>query len=348
MIAQQETTPTQVFKEFILVPHTHWDREWYLTFQQFRAKLVDLFDQLLELLNADPQYPAFTLDGQTIMLEDYLAVRPERRGELAQRIAQGRLLVGPWYVMPDEFLVSPEAIVRNLLLGRRLAQEFGGGMDVGYVPDPFGHIAQLPQILQGFGIDCALFMRGMGDEGEALGDVFLWEAPDGSAVLAHHQLTSYGNAANLPLDPDLAARLVRNVATRMARLAVTPVLLLNNGSDHLRPQPALRRIVQELEQRLDRHVEFGSHRAYIERVKAHRPALKRFRGELRGGRYAMLLPSVLSTRMYLKQANHQVQTALERWAEPVAALAWALGHRYPAGLLQEAWRLVLQNHPHDS
>src|SRR4030042_2476332 len=138
-----------------LVSHTHWDREWYLTFQQFRLKLVHLIDRLLEILQEDQDFKYFLLDGQTILLDDYLQIRPERESELRKLISEGRILIGPWYVSPDEFLVAPESHIRNLLEGKRHCIKFGGIMLVGYLPDSFGHIGQMPQILQGFGISTA-------------------------------------------------------------------------------------------------------------------------------------------------------------------------------------------------
>ena len=131
-----------------VISHTHWDREWYLTFEQYRARLVELVDGVLERMSADARFAFFHLDGQTVVLEDYLEVRPEREIELRQRVREGRVLIGPWYVMPDMFLVSGEALVRNLALGIRTATAFGGAMRVGYMPDPFGHVAQMPQILR--------------------------------------------------------------------------------------------------------------------------------------------------------------------------------------------------------
>ncbi len=147
-----------------LVSHTHWDREWYQTFQQFRLRLVRLVDHLLEILASDPDYAHFMLDGQMIVLEDYLQVRPEREAELRAHVQSGRVGVGPWYILPDEFLVSPEATLRNLLEGDRVARRFGPKMMVGYEPDAFGHIGQLPQILRGFGIETAVVWRGLMDE----------------------------------------------------------------------------------------------------------------------------------------------------------------------------------------
>src|SRR5215469_15623097 len=165
----------------ILVPHTHWDREWYLTFQQFRMKLVRAVDKVLEALETDPEFSYFMLDGQTIVLEDYLEVRPENAERLQRLAQQGRLLIGPWYLQPDEFLVGAESLIRNLQTGRRMAEPYGGAMPVGYVPDTFGHNAQLPQILRGFGLDTAVFWRGLLPEVES--GAFRWVAPDGSDVL---------------------------------------------------------------------------------------------------------------------------------------------------------------------
>ena len=147
-----------------VVSHTHWDREWYLTFQQFRFRLVEMMDQLLALLDADPNYRTFMLDGQAIVLEDYLEIRPEREEEIRRYVQEGRLLIGPWYILPDEFLVSPEAMVRNLLVGERVCRRFGPSMRIGYLPDPFGHIGQMGQILRGFGMDVACLWRGVGDQ----------------------------------------------------------------------------------------------------------------------------------------------------------------------------------------
>ena len=152
-----------------ILPHTHWDREWYLPFERFRMRLVRTVDQLLTIMRTDPTYERFTLDGQSIILDDYFAIRPHQEQTLRALVAQRRLAVGPWYVLPDEFLVSGEALIRNLMIGRHKATRFGPPVDVGYLPDSFGHIAQLPQILRGFGITSAMLSRGVGDEGETLG-----------------------------------------------------------------------------------------------------------------------------------------------------------------------------------
>ncbi|MEO0949614.1 MAG: glycoside hydrolase, partial [Cyanobacteria bacterium J06641_5] len=148
----------------IVVAHTHWDRAWYLPFQRYRQRLVRLLDRLMAALEADPAFRAFTLDGQTVLLEDYLEIRPEQKSRLQALVQAGRLAIGPWYALPDLFLVNGEAIVRNLQVGLAMVAEYGGSDCVGYVPDPFGHCAQMPQILQGLGLDAFVFMRGLSAE----------------------------------------------------------------------------------------------------------------------------------------------------------------------------------------
>ena len=148
-------------KKLHVISHTHWDREWYETFQQFRLRLVHLIDKLLVILEEDPDFKYFMLDGQTIVLDDYLLMRPENEEVLRKFIQSGRILIGPWHILPDMFLVSPEAHIRNLLEGARTTKKFGPKMPIGYIPDPFGHPGQTPQILKGFGLDVASLWRGV-------------------------------------------------------------------------------------------------------------------------------------------------------------------------------------------
>jgi mannosylglycerate hydrolase len=342
----------------IVVPETHWDREWYATFQQFRMRLVRLTDKLLGILDADPNYKSFTFDGQTVVIEDYLEIRPENRRRIAAYAKQGRLLLGPWYVLPDEFLVSGEALVRNLMVGHAIASEFGRVMKAGYIPDPFGHIAQLPQILAGFGIGSALFMRGLGEQGEKLRNEFWWHAPDGTRVLAVHLLSGYCNFSDWgyertpsgrSLNLDLAVTRARREVDRHGPKAATRYILANNGCDHVEPQPELPAIIEHVNRTLD-DAEFvhGSYEDFVAAVLAEQPELGSLTGELHEGKYHPVLSGTFSARMYLKQANERTQTLLERWAEPVSALAWLWGKPYDAAFLWHAWKLCLKNHPHDS
>ena len=343
----------------ILVPETHWDREWYATFQEFRIRLVRLTDKLLTILDSDPNYKSFTFDGQTVVIEDYLEIRPEQRERIKKHVETGRLLIGPWYVLPDEFLVSGEATVRNLMLGHKIGEQFGRTMKAGYIPDPFGHISQLPQILAGFGIPSVYFTRGMGDEADRMHSEFWWEAPDGTRILAINQVNGYCNAVNLGVEYldngsrivnfETALRQVQRQIETLSKKASTKYLLLNNGCDHVEPQPELPQIIDYLNEHLDdAEVVHSTYEDFAERVVNEKPVLKTFCGELHSGKFHPLLLGVFSARMYIKQANERTQTLLEKWTEPASAFAWMNGGVYESAFLWEAWKLLIKNHPHDS
>ncbi len=346
-----------------LVSHTHWDRAWYVPFQEYRIRLVRLVDRLLDLLRWNPEYRVYMLDGQMSVIEDYLEVRPQRAKELQELCRAGRIQVGPWYVLADEFLVSPESLIRNLMLGHRLAEPYGGVMKIGYVPDGFGHIAQLPQILRGFGIDSAFFWRGMGAEGDRLGTEFEWVAPDGSSVTAvlmpfgYHNVSNlgyaihWGDTSQMEFDEDLALEQIRKAVDQLKPFAHTSALLLMNGIDHAEPEPRIPKVIARANQELpDVEIHHGTLAEHLARVRAEAASLPCFSGEFRWGRYSEILQGVYSTRIYLKQANHRVETLLERYAEPLTAFAWLAGAEVPAGtddLIWTAWRYLLQSHPHD-
>ncbi|HID94099.1 MAG TPA: hypothetical protein EYP60_08395 [bacterium (Candidatus Stahlbacteria)] len=342
-------------KKYILhvVSHTHWDREWYLTFQRFRLKLVSLIDKLLDVMDKNQAYRYYLLDGQTVILKDYLEIRPENRSKIVKYVKDGRIQVGPWFVLPDEFLVSGESLIRNLLLGHSIANEFGQVLcaasyrKVGYSPDAFGHISQLPQILNGFDIDSAVLWRGFyGDKSE-----YIWRAPDGSEVLLIHlSKQGYANAYNIPTERELALKKIIQIKEECKSRATTPHLLLMNGGDHIEPQPDLPRIINLVNEKLNDSVLIHSNLGeYVNKIKECNPQLDIIEGEFRGGlQHCPLLAGVISTRMYLKQKNEEVQTLLERWAEPISVFNWMVGGSYNQGAIRRTWEYLLKNHPHDS
>jgi mannosylglycerate hydrolase len=345
-----------------VVSHTHWDREWYLPFHRFRVSLVRVVRQVLDALEHDPAFNHFLLDGQSVLLEDYLEVHPGDRTRIAKLVERGALAVGPWYVLPDEFLVSAEATMRNLLLGDQVTRLVGPPQKVGYLPDSFGHIAQMPQILRLAGIDSFVFTRGTGNELDRLGWEFMWEAPDGSAVTAVNQCDGYCAAGGLgfspmghalterSVDPALAVAQVGRIFAEMRPLAGGEICLVSNGCDHHPPQQELGTVLEAL-RRAYPETEFrhASLTAYLEAVTAAGIAVNRYGGEFLGGKRQFSLPGVWSTRIYLKQANDTAQNLLSGCVEPLAAYIEALRPgSYPIGLLDSAWKMLLQNHPHDS
>ncbi|HEU5307863.1 MAG TPA: hypothetical protein VFW97_11085 [Acidimicrobiia bacterium] len=330
--------------DVLMVSHTHWDREWYRTFEAFRARLVDTVDRVLDLLGDDPGWK-FLLDGQSIVAEDYLAVRPNRRDELERAVRDGRLAVGPWYVQPDSLLPSGESLVRNLLVGRAVAEAIGGCSRVAYVPDSFGHPAQFPQLFSGFGLGPMVYWRGNGDELDRLGPIYRWVAPDGSGVLAYQLGRGYFAAAVLPRDTDEAVDGILGVLDRLGPIERAPALLMN-GIDHMLPDDHTGVVVDALATRTGLRVERGLLDDLIDAVDPSDRA--ELRGELLGARTANLLPGVWSARLDLKLANRRAEQALLGWAEPWSALGRALGTPDERSSLDAAWRTLLQNHAHDS
>ncbi|MGB4594939.1 MAG: glycoside hydrolase family 38 C-terminal domain-containing protein [Anaerolineaceae bacterium] len=352
-----------------IISHTHWDREWYRTFQQFRLQLVHLVDNLLTLLDSDPDYKHFMLDGQTIVLEDYLQMRMANFPRLRQYIQEGRVLIGPWYILPDEFLVSPEATIRNLLIGRQICHIFDNRMMVGYIPDPFGHLSQIPQILNGFHIDTACLWRGVPDGAPTL---LRWQAPDGSEVLLAHLYNGYGNVADWPKqDLDQSVEYLNDQADKLMPYVPGSHFLMMRGTDHYEPRPNLPETIRYYNQvsddgRVAVHSTLPAYLAAVtQEIEDSHLELQLLKGELRDPHKAHMLPAVLSARMWIKQRNWYSQTLLERWVEPFAL--WAeLTERGegaftpittfqthervadPAPIINQAWKLLITNHPHDS
>jgi mannosylglycerate hydrolase len=343
-VGSGDETPGQGARRRVhIVPHTHWDREWYASFQTFRLRLVDLLDDLLPRMEADPSYARFLLDGQLAVVDDYLAVRPEAEDRLRRLVGSGRIAVGPWYTLPDEFLVGGETLVRDLQLGLRVADRFGGAMPVGYLPDMFGHVAQMPQILAAFGFAHAVVWRGVPAAVDRSG--FWWEALDGTTVRAEYLPQGYGNGSALPDDAKAFVRAVAAFAELWSDLVVGPVLWMN-GTDHQMPQPWLGRVVaeaNEIQDELDlRIVSLAEHLA-----AAPTDGLPTWRGELRSGARANLLMGVVSNRVDVRRAAAQAERALLAGAEPLSAL-FLPPDRWPGRLLDQAWRNVILNAAHDS
>jgi len=347
-----------------IVSHTHWDREWYFTFQQYRHRLVKLMDRLLNLLAREPRFKYFTLDGQTIAVRDYLEIRPEREPEVRQAIRDGRLLIGPWYTQPNEFMSSGEAMIRNLILGLREAEGFGGAMRICYLPDAFGNISQLPQILRGFGIEDVIGWRGLPAGTKLASD---WIGADGSLCKFFYLYQTYGHGSGLPLtdeetvevldgtpfkQPPLAKRIQDLVATFEPR-ATSPYLLLMNGVDHAFAQADLPAVIDKINQTLPglsaEHATFAQH---IEAVKAyheqHQVPYPQLCGELHESIESWVLVDSQSTRAPVKITNDRIERLFEKWLEPFAAYAWLLGQPYPQGEIWQAWKYLLENHAHDS
>ncbi len=325
-----------------VVPHCHWDREWYQPHELFRWRLVQMIDELLDHMEQHPEYRCFNLDGQSIVIDDYLDLRPENEGRLRALIESGRIVIGPWWVQPDEFLPSGESHIRSFQKGIRFAERLGGSLRVGHCADQFGHIAQMPQLMKQLGLTSACLWRGVSDA--IPGWSFWWEAPDGTRLPVLYLRNSYSSGWRLPKEPE---DLLERVHRQERDLAEGLPAVFMNGTDHSRMEP---HVPAALAAAKDRGYDFklatlGEYEAAvfvagIDEVVHH--------GEMRSPDRSNVLVGVLSARMNIKQRDFEVSGWLEKYAEPLELLNYL--HHGPDGTpaLRHAWRTLLENSPHDS
>jgi alpha-mannosidase len=332
-----------------IVSHSHWDREWYKPFEQFRAMLVECVDSVLDLLNSSKSgYEYFMLDGQTCVLEDYLEIRPEREQEIKKFVKNGRLKIGPWYNLPDEFLVSSEAMIRNLLRGKAISEKFGRRMKIGYIPDSFGHAAAMPTIFAGFGIDNVILYRGFGGEPGQETSEYIWNAPDGTRAVMHHLHPDGYSAGYFAQDtPNEALEHFLRLKKMTDERALTEHRLILGGGDHHFPDPNLAKTISFLRKKTGADIRQSSLEDFMKGIAAGNEHFPDLHGELHFGfRYAFAVSSgVYSSRMYIKQKNWHAQRMYERYVEPLSALS---GNSQYDALIKQGWKYLLQNHPHDS
>jgi alpha-mannosidase len=329
-----------------LVPHTHWDREWYEPFSVFSDRLVAMMDALIEL--ADGGFPHFHLDGQTAMIDDYLERRPERLDDIRRLAASGQISVGPWVTQMDEFLTGGESHIRNLEMGRARARELAGerALDVGYMPDQFGHIGQMPQILRLGGLDRAMVWRGVPRSIDR--SSFRWSSPDGSEVLTEYMVFGYffGGSFFRAHEPgEVAAAITESVAT-MRPFLVDRRMIVMVGYDHAGPDGTLPERIEAAEAMApDLEVTIADVASHVH-AQSTSDDLPVWRGELRSSARAHLLPNVYSARVHQKRERGRVEALIERYAEPLAAQV--PGFTWPEHELSRVWTLLLHNGAHDS
>jgi len=332
--------------DVIVYAQTHWDREWYRTFQEFRLRLVQVTDNIIEQLEQN-KLDCFYFDGQTIALEDYLEIRPEHKERILKLIKDKKLFVGPWYVLADEFLVSGESLIRNLLVGINQSREFGCDEFVGYLPDAFGHSSDIPRILLAANIDYAIVWRGAGDNKSE----FIWKSPDGSGILTTYLTEGYfQDYLHHPASTQEKANNIEGLLDKIKKYSLSNLILLPAGGDHLAPPEDFDNLVNQINSNINNYKLCpGSLFHYKNLIKNKNLDLAEVHGELRDNTRNFILPGTLSTRLYLKRANAISTWKLSRLAEPLYSLLHHCG--VVDGFKNElkyAWKLLLQNHPHDS
>ncbi|MFF3024578.1 mannosylglycerate hydrolase [Gottfriedia sp. NPDC057948] len=335
-------------KKVHIVPHMHWDREWYFTTEESRILLVNNMEEIMEMLETNPDYPYYVLDGQTAILEDYFAVKPENKERVKKLVQEGRLIIGPWYTQTDEMIVGGESIVRNLLYGMKDCEEFGVPMKIGYLPDSFGQSAQMPMILNGFDIKYSIFWRGTSERHGTDRTEFYWETDDGSKVLVQLFPLGYAIGKYLPEDEEALQNRIDKYFTVLDRGATTEHIILPNGHDQMPIQKNIFTIIEKLQKLYpEREFFLSKYENVFENLEAQKD-LDTLKGEFLDGKYMRVHRSIYSTRMDIKAANTRIENKITNILEPLASIAYRLGFEYHHGLIELIWKEIMKNHAHDS
>ena len=298
--------------DVIAYSHTHWDREWYHSFEEFRLRFIEVFDDIIAKLQSN-ELSVFYLDAQTILIDDYLEIFPSKKDLIENLIKNKKLYVGPWYVLSDELLPSGESLIRSLLIGIRQAKTLGCCDFAGYLPDSFGHNSAMPAILNGFDIKNAIFWRGGGDRKSES----LWKSKDGTEVLATYLIQGYfQDAFSLDVTEEKRAEILKLTLDKIKEYNSTNTILLPVGADHLKAVDNLKNKIAEINKRLDGyHIKEGSVFDYLSAIKPKH--LETYTGELRDNKRNYILPGVYSTRTYIKQQHAEATHTLTKLCEPL-------------------------------
>jgi len=335
-----------------VIIHQHWDPAWISRRKDTVPQLIILFNDIFKKLEKYPSYK-FTLD-QTHIIEDFLSQLPQkeaiRRGEeIKKYVRERRLMIAPFYSQLDWNLSNGELLVRNLLIGHREAQEFGGMMKSGWVIDVFGFPDATPRILKGFGISNVFISRGIGIEPNKVKEAYIWESSDGSKVICFHLIESYRNLMDLAEIPEIAKQRIISKAKKLLPFSSTGKhVLLFDGYENQAKADDIVPIVEKVNLEIGKSkVIICSPNKYAETIKLANPSLSTVKGDLNSGKYIASLQGVLSNRVYLKRKHDACQRLLGRLVEPFWSLAWSLGRDYPVKGITDLWKKLLRISCHD-
>lgn len=332
-----------------VVPHSHWDREWYFTTSRSKIYLMKDLKDVLDTLEKDKDFKYFMLDAQGSLLDDYIKWMPQDQERITRLVKEKRLIIGPWYTQSDQLVISGESIVRNMYYGMKRCEEFGGYMNVGYVPDSFGQSGNMPQIYKEFGIDDTLFWRGVSDDMVNHTD-FNWRGDDGSIVFTTQIPFGYYIGGNIPEDSEKSEEFWQKECFEKAgKGSSTKNIYFPNGFDQAPIRTNLPEIIRERNAKdPDNEYVISCIEDYIKDVKSENPTLEQVQGELVIAKHMRIHKSIFSSRSDLKVLNTQVQNYVTNVMEPLLALSYKLGNDYPHKVVEEIWKLLFENAAHDS
>lgn len=333
--------------KIVILPHTHWDREWYFTSSKSMIYSLRDFDEIIEFMENQSEVKSFILDGQTSIIDDYLEMHPQNTEKLKKLIKNKKVLTGPWYTQPDTLVVSGESLIRNLLYGTRSSRSYGHSMEIGYLPDSFGMSEQMPQIYNGFGIKYATFRRGIADS-ITKDREFYWESKDGSSVFTHN-IYHYGSMAYPPSDDIGIKHYFEKMINLLADSSKTGTIILFNGEDQKPIRKNINDIVEKARNLFpDLEFEIGSFEDTLKEMSESDTEFTTYQGEFTFGQHSRVHKSIFSTRADLKIMNNMLENFIVNILEPVSSIAFLAGFTYEEKLFEKIWKLMLDNSAHDS
>ena len=332
-----------------VIPHSHWDREWYFTTSRSKVYLMKDLGDVLNTLENDPEFKYFMVDAQGSLLDDYIKWRPQDKERISKLVNDGRLVIGPWYTQTDQLVISGESIVRNMYYGMKRCESFGKYMNVGYVPDSFGQSGNMPQIYRQFGIEDTLFWRGVSDDMVKQTD-YHWRGDDGSVVFTTQIPFGYYIGGNIPEEPEENEEFWQKECLEKAGgRSATRHIYFPNGFDQAPVRTNLPQLVKERNEK-DPENEYviSCIEDYIKDVKSENPELEEVQGELVIAKHMRIHKSIFSSRSDLKVMNTQIQNYVTNVMEPLLTISYNLGNEYPHEAVAEIWKLLFENAAHDS
>ena len=332
-----------------VVPHSHWDREWYFTTSRSKVYLMKDLKDVLDTLESNPDFKYFMVDAQGSLLDDYIKWMPQDKDRITKLVKEKKLVIGPWYTQTDQLVISGESIVRNMYYGMKRCETFGGYMNVGYVPDSFGQSGNMPQIYKEFGIDDTLFWRGVSDDMVNHTD-YNWRGDDGSVVFTTQIPFGYYIGGKIPEDPKQSEEFWQKECFEKAGgRSATKHIYFPNGFDQAPIRTNLPEIIKERNEK-DPENEYviSCIEDYIKDVKSENPELEEVSGELVIAKHMRIHKSIFSSRSDLKVMNTQIQNYVTNVMEPLLTLSYNLGNDYPHEAVGEIWKLLFENAAHDS
>lgn len=320
-------------KQVIAYLHSHWDREWYREFEIFRLRLLRVFDEVLDLLDAH-KIPSFYFDGHVAALLDYLEIRPENEARVRKLIKEKKLFIGPFYCLVDEFLTDRKCFEKNLEFGLEIAREFGCEDFIGYLSDTFGHSQNVPKILKQFGIDKAMVWRGCPSD---IPSEFVFNGVNTIYLIQGY----FHDVFALEISIEKKAEILKNTLDKIAKKS-SDTLLLPIGADHLGVSADVVEQIEQVNKLLDDYeIKLSSPFEYFEKVKNNFKV--KYDKELRDNSETFILQGCYSSRLDLKKLNTKCCYMLE---EVVKSCEKFKTNKYDT-MIKHAYKLLLQNQAHD-